>query len=402
MGQIQNLEDLLNFIARRGAVMAVLAIIGIVGAAIYAKRQPDVFQTAAVIQVQGAQIGTGSSGSAQMLQSIEQRLTTREALLELIATHGLYIGLPLTDDEKAALLRRSISFEGIQQAGIQTYGEASELSAIIITAQDSSAITAAAIANDLAQRVLDLATEGQLATARDTLSFFTEEQARLTEQVTALETEIADYKLSNAEALPDEAPSRRTEVSTVETELRALEQDIVALAEEQRRLSAREDLRATDQRRLEEIGVELAVLNEQKAALIADRTSLQATIARMPEVEKMLSGLERQLDHLQANLASVAGKLGDAERELRLAERQEGERLAMLDRAITPLHPTGASGRKLFAVGALASIVVALGIALLLEMLRPIVRTSTQMERQLGLRPVIALPELDLPQRTRR
>ena len=32
----------------------------------------------------------------------------------------------------------------------------------------------------------------------------------------------------------------------------------------------------------------------------------------------------------------------------------------------------------------------------------PVVRTSAQMERQLGLRPIVAIPEIDLPGRQRR
>ena len=118
MGQIQTLEDLLNFLARRRWLIIAVAALGILLSAIYAKSRPDSYEAAAVIEVQGAQIGdSGTSGSAQLLQTIEQRLTTRENLLAVIARHGLYSDLPaLSDDERAALLRHNVTFQPIAAA----------------------------------------------------------------------------------------------------------------------------------------------------------------------------------------------------------------------------------------------------------------------------------------------
>lgn len=50
----------------------------------------------------------------------------------------------------------------------------------------------------------------------------------------------------------------------------------------------------------------------------------------------------------------------------------------------------------------MASLLAALGLAFALDLLKPVVRTSAQMERQLGLRPIVAIPEIDLPNRPRR
>lgn len=400
MGQIQTIEDLLNFLRRRRELLILVTVLGVALSALYAKSRPDTYEAAAVIQVQGAQIGIDAAGggSAQVLQTIEQRLTTREALLAMIDRHGLYADLPaLSDEEKAALLRASVSFDGVASAGNQAFGQPAQISAIIITARDGDAEKAARIANDFAQGVLDLAASGQMARAQDTLAFYREEETRLNGQVAALEDQLATYKKSHADALPDQAEARRDEIASLETDLRALDQDLVALVEEQRQLSARSDLRATEQRRLQELDGEIAVLTEQKAALTTRREALQAAVAGLPEVERVLSGLERQLDQAQGSLDAVLAKLTEAETALRLAERQQGERLALLDRAVTPQNPSGSGGKKLFVAGAAASLLVALVLAFVLDLLHPVVRTSAQMERQLGLRPVIALPELDLP-----
>ena len=50
MGQIQSLEDLLNFLTRRRWLIMAVAALGIVLAAIYAKSRPDSYEAAAVIE----------------------------------------------------------------------------------------------------------------------------------------------------------------------------------------------------------------------------------------------------------------------------------------------------------------------------------------------------------------
>ena len=402
MGQIQTIEDLIGFLRRRLWLILAVAALGAAAAAIYAKTRPDSYEAFAVIEVQGAQVSDQSGpGSAQLLQSIEQRLTTRENLLAVIDRHGLYAGLPaLSEDERAALLRRNIGFEGIAAAGNNPYGGAVQLSAIIIRAGDGDAALAARVANDFAQGVLDMSSTGKLDQARDTLAFYREEERRLSAEIAAVETEVADYK--NAHDLSGMAEARRDELVSVEADLRRLDQDLVALLEEQRQLAARGTLRATEQRRLQDLDAQIAVLTEQKAALAARRSELTAALAGQPEVERALAGYGRQLDLLNDSLGVVTARLTEAETALKLAERQQGERFALLDRAVTPEHPVGSGGKKLFLAGSAASLLAGLALAFVLDLLKPVVRTSAQMERQLGLRPIVAIPELDLPGRRRR
>jgi len=46
-------------------------------------------------------------------------------------------------------------------------------------------------------------------------------------------------------------------------------------------------------------------------------------------------------------------------------------------------------------VGAVASVMVAVAVAFLLELLNPVVRSARQMERETGLRPVVSIPMVD-------
>ena len=402
MGQIQNLEDLVDFLRRHLWLIVAVTVAGTLVSAIYAKTRPDRYEAFAVIEVQGAQAAQeGNPGSAQLLQSIEQRLTTRESLLAVIDRHGLYADLPaLSEDERIFLLRTNVSFQGIAAAGGSPYGGTAQLSAIIIRANDGDAGMAARLANDFAQGVLDMSASGKLRQARDTLTFYQEEERRLSEEIAAVEAEVADYK--NANSVSGMAEAQQDELVSVEAELRQLEQSLVAPMEEQRQLSARGKLRTTEQRRVHAAEAQIAVLSEQKAALTVRRAELAAALASQPEVERVLAGYLRHLDQLSESRAVVTARLAEAETAARLAERQQDERFALLDRAVTPERSIGSGGKKLFAIGALASLLAGLGLGFMLDLMKPVLRTSAQMERQLGLRPIVAIPELDLPGRPRR
>lgn len=406
MGQIQNLEDLLNFLARRWRLIALIALIGVLASAFYAKSLPDTYEAAALIQVQGAQVGgdgTAPGGSAQLMQSIEQRLTTRDAMAAMIERHGLYADLPaLTMDQKILLLRQSVTFQGVEAAGNAAYGTPTQISAIIILARDGDPDKAARIANDFAQGILDMSSSGQLERARDTYAFYLEEESRISSQIAALEADVAAYRNENADALPTVADARRDELVGLETDLRELDQTLVAVMEEQRQLAEKGDLRATERRRLQELDGQIAVLAEQKAALEARKAELQTSIAALPEIERGLAAMERELAQLQASLDVVSAKLVEAETDQRLAERQQGERFALLDRAITPEMPLGSGGKRIFAAGTIASLLLGVALAFILDLMKPVVRTSAQMERQLGLRPIVAIPDLGLPGRKAR
>jgi len=402
MGQIQNFEDLAGFLCRHLRLIVAVAVIGAVASAIFARIRPDTYEAFAVIEVQGAQVvQEGSPGSAQLMQSIEQRLTTRENLLAVIDRHGLYADLTaLSDDERAALLRADVSFEGIAAAGSNPYAGPAQLSAIVIRASNTDAGLAARVANDFAQGVLDMSSSGKLRQARDTLAFYQEEEDRLSAEIAKVEAEVADYKLLHA--VSGVAEAQRAELVSVEADLRQLDQNLVALMEEQRQLSAKGSLRTTEQRQLQDLDTQIAVLTEQKAALTGRRTELAKALASQPEVERALAGYLRQLDQLNDSLAVVTARLAEAGTAVKLAERQQDERFALLERALTPERSVGSGGRKLFITGALASLLAGLALAFVLDLLKPVLRTSAQMERQMGLRPIVAIPELDLPDRRQR
>ena len=406
MGQIQSLEEFISLLLRRRWLIIAITILGMLAAVIYAKSRPDTYESAAVIQIESAQVaepGAGAAqpdggGAAQVLQTIEQRLTTREALSDMIDRHGLFADQPdLPLDKKLFALRSAVTFQVVDSAAGQGFGQARNIAAIIISVRYGDAELAARIANDFAQGILDQSAAGQRDRAEKNAAFFREEEARLFAAITALENEIAAYKNANADAMPALNDARRDELVSLTDDLRVIEQNLVALAGEQAAIAQKQTQRETDKRRLGEIAAQTEVLTAQRDASKARLAELQTALAATPEIERVMSGYDRALQQLQDQYDIATQRLAEADTAQRLAERQQSGRVTLLERAITPDYPIGGGKKKIAIAGAVGSLLAALVAAFLLDMAKPVVRTSAQMQRQLGLEPVVCIPEIRAP-----
>jgi len=403
MGQIQSLEELLSMLYRRRLLIAGVLCIGVVLSLMAGLSQPKTYESIAVIQVETpvvADAGAASAGgqSAMQLQAIEQRLTTRESLIALIDRHKLFADVPgLSVDQKVDLMRASISFQSVASVAQQGFGAPASLSALIITARMGNGDQAARVANDLAQSVLDASLAGQSERARETLQFFLEEEKRLGLEIAGLESDLATYKNENATALPGTSDTRGEELIALEGDLRELDQALVAAQGQRAVIANKGTQREVDRRTLEDLDAQIGVLTSQKAALDAQRAGLTASMAKTPEIERELNSYDRRLQQLHGQYDVVTAKLAEAQTNLRLDERQHSEHFSLLERAMVPEFATSGGGKKIAALGGVASLLLALGLAFAVDQINPVLRTSKQMERQLDLRPVIAIPDLNLP-----
>lgn len=400
MGQIQSLSELLSFLGRRFWVILLVTAAGIFAAIAYARSTPNIYEAAAAIQIETPTVsaeengnGSGGSSAARTLQSIEQRLTTRENLQAVIDRHGLFSDAPgMSQDQKLAVLRDSITFQGIDSAASQSFGQPPSLAAILILARMADADLAARVANDLAQSVLDMSASGARDRAEKNVSFFTEEEDRLWDMMSKLEDEITSYKNDHSASLPTEMQAMREQLSAIDADLRRLSDSLIAAQREADKIRALQVQRETDRRQLEDLTARIEVINAQIETSNARRAELQGNLAATPEVERALSTYDRQLGQLQDQYKDTTRRLAESETELRLSERQQSERFTLLDRAITPEAPLGGGRKKLVLAGALVSLLAGLALAFVLDLMRPVVRTAAQMQRQLGMRPVVMIP----------
>lgn len=401
MGPIQSIEDFVAFLRRRATLLTLIIGVGCVLSVIYALRQPHVYQATSVVQIQTAKIAdtlaptTVATTPERRLQTVEQQVFARDNILALIEQHGLYAELDLTDLEKVTRFRELTRLNWIESADAVTLRDRL-ISGFNLSVQAGSPETAVAVTNQMIDQMVSLAKEGRLERTQTTLEFFIEREAVLTEEVEALQARIARLKAENELTISGGLEFRRIEISSLQEALLDIERGQLALQAELERLESGEQLRVTE-RRMEELRTEIANLESQRSVLRARMAALATELEALPEIEQEMSLLEERLARLQDQQAEALRNRADAETAHRLELSDQAERLVVIERAVPPDYPIGPGRKMLAAQGGVLSVVLAFGLAFLLELRRPAIRTAAQMEREVGLLPVVEIPHFASP-----
>lgn len=154
-------------------------------------------------------------------------------------------------------------------------------------------------------------------------------------------------------------------------------------------LSAQEQIM---NRRVRFIETQLEVLNDQKVALENRRIALEESIARTPATETQLNALSRRQLELENQYSAIIRKRADAETGEKLEVNQQAERFEVIENALPSDEPVSPNRPQIMALGSGFAIVLAVGLALFLEVMNPAMRSAAQMERKLELRPVATIP----------
>jgi len=399
MGPVHSLADFLDMVRRRAGLILLVAILGSVAAVFVAGMQSHLFRAIEVIQVVQPKVAgdlarsTVEGSAARRLQSVEQRVMARDSVLEVIAKYGLYTDDPsMTDNERVDALRTSVAIDSKAAAG-NGNGRDGAVSVLTVRAEMPTALLAQQIAHEFAQRTIALSAETRLQQARETLAFFTAREEALRARVARLEDDMAAFRKEYDLALPGTLDFRRDEIATINQELLSIARERIRIerAAEQARQKER---KATAERMLADLNEEMATLDAQKQLLEDRRDELQSSIATSPQIERQLGAFERELEQVRAELDVAAAHRTEAEVGYRLETQGQGEQLTVIEPAAVPDYPFTRSRTKLAIAGAIASVIGALAVAFLLELMNPVMRTAAHMERDLGIKPVVSVPRM--------
>lgn len=446
MGPLQTLADLASMIRRRWPLILGIMIPGFLMSLYLAVSSPQVYESSAVIQISAPAISASAQPNglpaSRRVQLIEQWLMVRRNLLEVIARHGLFADTPqLSENEKIDLLRRSARIESVMAPG-QRDDVGGQLAAIVITAQASNAATAAALANDFADNVLNHDRSDRQARLAEARAFLEDEETRLRSELASQDRAIADFSALNEGALPASQEFQQAELSRIAGAEALLERDIMALDRErlaieagrsgdgqsqsliqqlrnaenelaQARLSlgpnhpeiqrlqaeiatlskgGSTDLAPAVQRQLDLISSQLAQMQAQSADLDRRRQQIEMDRQRMPQVGRELDGMLRDQQRMQDRYADASRRLAAVETEQALFDNNQTEQLVLLEPAIAAEYPALSKRRKTAVLGLFSSIALALGAAVALEIARPVLRSPGQFFRGTGIEPLIVLP----------
>ncbi|MFP7674736.1 Wzz/FepE/Etk N-terminal domain-containing protein [Marivita sp. S0852] len=390
----QSFSEVLSALKRRMGLIILLTLLGCVISVGVALMKQPVYTAIAVVQIEDAQVtGTTSTigappatrsslDASRTVRLIEQRVMSRGTLTEIMDTYDLFADDPsMTPTERVNAMRDSVLIEAILSG--EAWQPNQTVSGMVIYVHLNDPETAAAVANNLLDRVLEEARIRSVDRAQFELDFFISEEAQIRESIIAAEAEIADFKTANAEVLPANITVLQGELTTLNGTLISLRQQILALETNSRRTRA------------DALERQVNVL-ENQIDLIEDRiVEINGLLARAPTVERELVALERDLAQLNEQFTVISRRKADAEMSQSLEEQRQLARFEVLERAIAPVYATSRSKRSVAMLGAVVSLVVATGVAFALEMLNPPIRTASQMERALGVRPVISVPVLN-------
>jgi hypothetical protein len=159
-------------------VIALVVTVGSLSALAYGNMQVPIFEASAVVQVR----------SDAVRPDVEDVLTSRDNLLLMVARHRVFAGAGV--DEAVVLLRQAIAVRDLTAEAGQRLGFQPEVAGLVISVRLADAESAARVANDLAQQILDLGNRGVLDADFGQLTFYRGEEDRLWQEVSALQTEL--------------------------------------------------------------------------------------------------------------------------------------------------------------------------------------------------------------------
>ncbi|GGF62872.1 Uncharacterized protein involved in exopolysaccharide biosynthesis [Mameliella alba] len=388
MSQFQSIGEVFAALKRRALLILVVTFLGCLASLYYAMGQTKVFEATAVVQIEDAQVPDQLAGAlaatndaARRVRLIEQRLMARDNLVRIMEKHALFSADPtMTMSERVGRLRDSVRIQQLlgQAQSFAPGGNAP--SGLMISVQMDDAQKAADVANELMQSVIDQSRDRSASRARDTLDFFVAEETRVGAEIDVLEAEIAEFKRLNAEQLPTGVVDLRSQLGSLRDTDLELDQQILTMQT------------SSDRTRDEVRERQIAALQEQKALIAARITQIEAQIEGAPEVERELNRLDREMTRLQEQYGVITRRKAEAELGQLLEDRKATDRFEVLETALVPEYPVSRSRKKLAMMGGVASLIAALGLAFLIETMNPVIRSAAQMERALGIQPVVAIP----------
>lgn len=396
MDQILPVGEIIGALRRRFLPFALIASIGTLMALFYAVNLPRVYETWAVIEIQNPPVAAPvsstveSSRAMQQLQRIEQRLMSRGHLLQLIEELQPFADKPDASlNDQVYWLRMATDIEQVSNPATQWRTDVSP-TAITITVRLGDPEMGARVANRLVEKAVAQNREAREARTREALEFFASEERRIGDRIATLEAELAAFKQDNADALPGALGSKRTRLEALEEADLELEKQLIEL----RQINP-DDRRPVSQRQIEK-------LEEQRAAIGERRAEIRAALEAAPEVERTLNRMQRELSQLETQFDAVTRNRAEAEMGQMLEASRRAETLAVLEWAQVPEAPMAPSRKKVAVMGAGMAVMLGLALVLLLELMKPVIRTTAQMERQLGVRPSVSIPRISTPVETTR
>ncbi|GIT93294.1 LPS biosynthesis protein [Jannaschia sp. AI_61] len=285
-------------------------IIGTAAGVTLAKVLPPVYVATARLLVESEQIpgelaqSTVQTEATEQLQIIQQRILTRDTLLDMANRLNIYAndprqkdGVGLDADARVSDLRRRISI--VTTGGVQRRGPV-QATLVSVRFEAPTGPLSAAVTNELVTMVLREDVTMRTRVARQTLEFFEQEVARLDAELAEQGATILAFKEANQDALPDSLDFRRAQQSANQERLLQLEREEAGLKDRRDRVLALKDpavaVAPTVQVPSRDRTPEARQLQELQAQLSSQLVVLSPQNPRIKILEARIAALQQVVD----------------------------------------------------------------------------------------------------------
>jgi polysaccharide biosynthesis transport protein len=447
---ILDLRFYLSLILRRLPIIATIISATTAAGLLYAFSLPPVFRAESRLLIESAQIpdelaaSTVRSTADEILLAIQQRILTRDNLLDIAARHDLFANAPdITPEEKLRDIggRVAIYMPSMQgNTGVVTVSFAAGQPEL------SSTVT-----NEIADQVLQWNTELRTEASGSTLDFFDQEVERLTAELAEQNAKILEFEQANRDALPESLEYRRTRQASQQERLLQVDRELAALRDRRQRLTelydrtgrlvTSDDDRSPEEERLEELRQELAsalvvlsptnprvramqievtaleqavkeklgasaggalnafevqmldidgqieYLAEQKSLVEKELARLDASIEATPGNSLRLAELQSNYETLRVQYEEAVSSLSEARMGDRIEVTDRGQRISVIEKAIPPAYRSEPNRRSITIAAFGAGVILSGAFLFLLEMLNQTIRRPMELSRVLGAAP---------------
>jgi len=146
--------------------------------------------------------------------------------------------------------------------------------------------------------------------------------------------------------------------------------------------------------RLNDAKTEYAIRERNLKAADSEILKYQQRVESTPQTEQDIAEVTRQNEDLKKQYDELKGKLGQASLAESLESKQKGSQFQVIDPANLPLAPAKPNKRVVLLGGCIASLFVAIGLAVLVDVSRQKIWTQAQIEAFWGVPVLVDIPEI--------
>lgn len=306
------LSDYFGIIRRRSIYIASIAPPVLLLSVFLAFWLKPTYQATATILLQASTVtkdvitSTVTADTDEQIDIVQDRVLTPDTLAQLVREVDPYPQDRLSDPMAKA--RRVLGATSIEKVDSVTFAPTTDpTNAFSLHYKNPDPQLAAAVTRRLAQLFLDYNQRERAQAARDTTNFLEQQAAGVTREMSEVDTELAKFKTTVGDALPELRDQNQSEIDLAERALDSLQEQILAA-----------------QGKESELSVELSQMSPNLITQSGDLTDLATIRARLAEAEQRYTPehpevirLKRALQEMLAqNAAENVPKLGSTPRSL--------------------------------------------------------------------------------------